>query len=209
MRIVFRGIDDWNRPVFQAIGLNKYFLGSLNTLCSYDATEADVLEKVNLKELCYFGSKFNCEPMGDPVKGKIEFIPKAVAEKVKKISVPRVFQACVEAALWAESPAEGPEEFFDETYSIDDLSPDAEALLLEMCEDFVVRNIELIEETVKVEGYGGPDQIGHDLWLTVRGHGAGFWDRGLGDIGDKLTEACEKYVSDSIYLGDDGKIHLM
>ena len=22
-----------------------------------------------------------------------------------------------------------------------------------------------------------PDQLGHDLWLTRNGHGAGFWDR--------------------------------
>ena len=33
-------------------------------------------------------------------------------------------------------------------------------------------------------GHGGidlsqysPDQLGHDLWLTRNGHGAGFWDR--------------------------------
>ena len=26
-------------------------------------------------------------------------------------------------------------------------------------------------------------QIGHDLWLTRNGHGAGFWDRGLGAQG--------------------------
>ena len=34
------------------------------------------------------------------------------------------------------------------------------------------------------------EQIGHDLWLTRQGHGAGFWDRGLPN-GDKLTELCK------------------
>ena len=34
------------------------------------------------------------------------------------------------------------------------------------------------------------EQIGHDLWLTRGGHGAGFWDRGLPN-GDKLTEICK------------------
>jgi hypothetical protein len=34
------------------------------------------------------------------------------------------------------------------------------------------------------------EQIGHDLWLTRCGHGAGFWDRNLPN-GDKLTEICE------------------
>ena len=31
------------------------------------------------------------------------------------------------------------------------------------------------------------EQIGHDFWLTRNGHGAGFWDRGLGETGKKLT----------------------
>lgn len=31
--------------------------------------------------------------------------------------------------------------------------------------------------------------FGHDLWLTRNGHGAGFWDRGLGELGDRLSEA--------------------
>lgn len=32
------------------------------------------------------------------------------------------------------------------------------------------------------------DDFGHDVWLTRNGHGAGFWDRGLGALGDRLTE---------------------
>lgn len=33
-----------------------------------------------------------------------------------------------------------------------------------------------------------PGQVGHDLWLTQNRHGAGFWDRGLGKLGEQLTE---------------------
>lgn len=36
---------------------------------------------------------------------------------------------------------------------------------------------------------------GHDLWLTRSGHGTGFWDRGLGELGDRLTEAAKSYGS--------------
>ena len=32
------------------------------------------------------------------------------------------------------------------------------------------------------------DAIGHDFWLTRNHHGAGFWDRGLGDLGKQLTD---------------------
>lgn len=34
-----------------------------------------------------------------------------------------------------------------------------------------------------------PTQAGHDFWLTRERHGAGFWDRGLGDAGRQLTDA--------------------
>ncbi len=36
-----------------------------------------------------------------------------------------------------------------------------------------------------------PD-IGHHLWLTRQGHGAGFWDGDFGNLGDKLTELARK-----------------
>jgi hypothetical protein len=50
--------------------------------------------------------------------------------------------------------------------------------------------------------------VGHDLWLTRNGHGAGFWDRGLGDVGDKLTAIAKRMGSKSLYVGDDGKIYI-
>lgn len=50
-----------------------------------------------------------------------------------------------------------------------------------------------------------PAQAGHDFWLTRNGHGAGFWD--LGERGDRLTELCEKFDQDTLYVGDDGQIH--
>lgn len=40
-----------------------------------------------------------------------------------------------------------------------------------------------------------PEQIGHDFWLTRNGHGAGFWDRGLGELGDRLTALAKAYGS--------------
>lgn len=45
----------------------------------------------------------------------------------------------------------------------------------------------------------------HNLILTANGHGAGFWDRGLGIAGDQLTTACEPYSFDAEFRlwGDD------
>lgn len=51
-------------------------------------------------------------------------------------------------------------------------------------------------------------QIGHDFCLTRNRQGAGFWDRGLGDLGDRLTEACRPYGGIDIYLSDAGEIEV-
>lgn len=74
LEIKFRGIDDWNRPVYKVAG-DKYkslHFGSTNTLFKYE----DTVEKVNeyfkdhISELEYFGTNFNCEPHGGmPFKG--------------------------------------------------------------------------------------------------------------------------------------------
>ena len=53
-----------------------------------------------------------------------------------------------------------------------------------------------------------PAQIGHDLWLTRNGHGAGFWDKGLGAQGDSLTAICEALGQVDSYVADDGFLYL-
>ena len=55
--------------------------------------------------------------------------------------------------------------------------------------------------------YTNEERLGHDFWLTRNGHGAGFWDRGLGELGQKLTEATKTFGTSDLYIGDDGKIY--
>lgn len=50
-------------------------------------------------------------------------------------------------------------------------------------------------------------QIGHDLWLTRNHHGAGFWDRGLGKRGDRLTAAADSLGESYAYVGDDARLY--
>lgn len=47
------------------------------------------------------------------------------------------------------------------------------------------------------------DWAGHDFWLTRNGHGAGFWDRGIGPLGTRLTDASKTFGGVDLYLGDD------
>lgn len=67
-KIQFYGIDRFNRPVFKSLDGGKgKFYGDVHNLFGYDATEAEVLAKVTVNDLCYFGSRFDCEPYGTPV----------------------------------------------------------------------------------------------------------------------------------------------
>jgi hypothetical protein len=47
----------------------------------------------------------------------------------------------------------------------------------------------------------------HDFWLTRNGHGAGFWDRGIGELGDRLSRAARLYGEVYVYKGTDGRIY--
>ena len=103
-------------------------------------------------------------------------------------------------ALWSSTGDDG--EPLDADYDIEDIAPETRKQMRTDLTDFVLQNQALL----KASGLGDT-QIGHDFWLTRNGHGAGFWDRGLGAIGDQLTEACKAYASVDLYVGDDGKIY--
>jgi hypothetical protein len=73
--IKFKGIDDWNRPVYKVLGLNVY-IGDVNNLFNWDTpkeTVDDFYKKDdNIKCLCIFGSTFNKhDPLGTNLKKDI------------------------------------------------------------------------------------------------------------------------------------------
>ena len=111
----------------------------------------------------------------------------------------------VESLLWAETLWDHPRNMNDDGENegdrsardlglgIDDLSPEA----LAACEAFCLMfEDECSDLVIACEGMEW-DQAGHDLWLTTRGHGAGFWD---GDWPEpeasKLTDWCKSNRTD-------------
>lgn len=56
-------------------------------------------------------------------------------------------------------------------------------------------------------GYNRNELFGHDFYLTREGHGAGFWDRGLGELGDYLTKITKAYGSaEELFDSGDGTL---
>ena len=99
------------------------------------------------------------------------------------------------AALWTNE--------FD-NYSIKDFDKKSIEKAEEDLNDFI-SYVELDGADLSQISY---EMIGHDFWLTRNHHGTGFWDRGLGDLGNKLTEWCDKFGEQHCDIGDDGKVFL-
>lgn len=53
-----------------------------------------------------------------------------------------------------------------------------------------------------------PEQVGHDFTLTRNGHGAGFWDRGLGELGERLSSLAKSFGSVHVYMSDTGTLEV-
>ena len=101
-------------------------------------------------------------------------------------SVQAVIEGYVNAALWTEE--------LDRRLSAEDLSETARIAIAIDCQHFLVHNQVLLSHAGL-----GLDQIGHDLWLTRNGHGTGFWDRDLGDLGDALADAARDLGHSALY----------
>ena len=106
-----------------------------------------------------------------------------------------VLNAYIEAALWSSSSEGYP---LDDTYTSDDLAPTTLTKFRLGIEAFL---------SLMPENNLSDEQIGHDFWLTRNRHGSGFWDRGLGDLGLKLTELAHEFKETNLYVGDDQKIY--
>lgn len=115
-------------------------------------------------------------------------------------------RAYIECALWSSTDHSDDQggDPLDASYGSEDIAPATLQRMIEDCEQFQADN--------GIPEYGDPrfsdaEKAGHDFWLTRNHHGAGFWDRGLGEIGRKLTDAANAWGSFDLYVGDDGLIY--
>jgi hypothetical protein len=110
--------------------------------------------------------------------------------------------AYIEALLWANLyDLEGGDPVEENAPSSDDIDFDTARQITLDCEAFITDNAELLaDERIT------PEQAGHDFALTRNHHGAGFWDRGNGELGEQLTEACRPYGEYNLCLYADGSV---
>lgn len=120
----------------------------------------------------------------------------------------------LECQLWAglDYREEGAEPVpYDENYSVDDIAPEyVDAIRGEFADIVAAHPLAVrmfLNALGKYEqarsGYDRNELFGHDFYLTREGHGAGFWDRGLGELGDHLTSIA-KFYGPAEELTDNG-----
>ena len=132
--------------------------------------------------------------------------------------ISKIVTSQLDSLLWSEGEicdenGEATLESWDGLYDADDASPELVATLTEELHQW--EDVEFYGTTVHAEmasaleeykkcfGTNWHTSFGHDVALTRNGHGAGFWDRGLGEAGDVLTTWAESLGTLNIFLGSE------
>ena len=115
----------------------------------------------------------------------------------------KITQHYLACALWSSTGDNG--EPLDDDYGISDIAAESVESAEKEIDDFLTL---LESENINWRDFMSEEQFGHDFWLTRNGAGAGFWDRGLGDLGKILTKWAKSYGSSDAYVGDDGAVYL-
>ena len=105
----------------------------------------------------------------------------------------------VTCALWSSIMEDGQTPYDTAGHTIDTMAARALEEMTSELEEFARANADDLKGVT-------PEQFGHDFWLTRNGHGTGFWDRGRGEAGERLSEAARKAGERYLYVGDDGKV---
>ncbi len=91
----------------------------------------------------------------------------------------------------------------DGSFTLDDFSPDALDSAVADVGSFLTETAPILPDTME------PDDIGINLWFSRNGHGTGFWDGGLGEVGETLHGIAAAMGEAVVEIGDDGKLYIL
>jgi hypothetical protein len=110
------------------------------------------------------------------------------------------FLAFLEAALWSECDSEG--EPLEDSFSFSDIDQNSADMIKQVCLEFIEKagNDAILEHNYQ--------RAGHDFYLTIAGHGVGFWDGDWPENGEILTEICENWINHISVTDDSETIYI-
>lgn len=129
---------------------------------------------------------------------------KASARRVKKGAlhprdVEKFLRAYLETAIWASTDPDT-ERPLDRNWDIGDFTKESVERARRDAIAFIKAHHEDLDAVADYE------QHGHDFFLTRNRHGAGFWDRGYGQLGERLSRGAHGFGQASV-IPHRGKLH--
>jgi hypothetical protein len=94
-------------------------------------------------------------------------------------------------------------------YSLEDFSDDDQRAMRRDVERMVLDGLTDFREYLERREYDPSEgtvamYFGHDFALNRNGHGTGFWDRGLGELGERLAGRASAFGETYVYVGPGG-----
>jgi hypothetical protein len=114
-----------------------------------------------------------------------------------ELNIDKILNSYIETAIWAEESDENDLQ----GKTINDVDKESVANSKIEIYNFIKKAQQ--EASDELSAYDS-ETLGHNLWLSRNGHGAGFFD----DNNDKLQNLARSMKPVDIYLGDDGKIYI-
>lgn len=99
----------------------------------------------------------------------------------------------------------------DRNYDLDDFTDEYVAAVRAELVDVIAAHplavrMYLAQRTTAARDGSVSAHFGQDFYLNREGHGVGFWDRGLGELGDYLSDIAKSYGSAADLHDVDGKL---
>lgn len=125
---------------------------------------------------------------------------------MRVVNINNVIHHFLHSALWTEE--------LDTNHSIEDFVPSA----VEKAREIITLFLDLapkdsLEVYAKTLGNDFESRLGHDIWLSINGHGAGFFDYHLDGHEDILQNVCEsmrwdRKISTNVWVSEVGNIFI-
>ena len=106
-------------------------------------------------------------------------------------------QTYLETAIWASTNEEG-ESLEYLNFDPDSFSTEARKTASKELEDFLDSALE-----IKNADSLSDEELAHNFWLLRNRHGAGFWDLGLGELGDQLHALAVSFGTSDVYVNGE------
>lgn len=132
--------------------------------------------------------------LSESYKKRLQLLSGIISESMvdTAIDLNKMVHSYLHAALWTSE--------LDSNYDIEEIDHDSISKAVADCKKFIEMGGPLLD------GLNASD-VGHDFWLSRNGFGSGFYDRNLGEIGDKLHMLAKNFKEKNVFE-EDGKIFL-